>query len=405
MSMQAEDQRGRTTRLALGFTNYISLGMVGAVLGVAWPSVRDTFQAPLDAMGILLTASTIGFLLTSFNSGRIMDRVGPGRFLLLGNALHMMGAVVLALAPSWWTVVLASAISGIGSGCVDSGLNTYVAAHYQPSRMNWLHAFFGLGSTLGPPLVTVILAEGLSWRWSYGTLSILPMGLAVYFLVTAKSWRLDTGEEEAQGGAKRRASNRETLKLLPTWMGIGLFFVFVGVELTAGQWSFTLLTEGRGLLVSSAGLWVSIYWGSLTVGRIVLGFVVDHVEATPMLRLTMIGAAIGAALLWWNPAEAASLAGLGLMGFSLASIFPVMISVTPERVGKEHAANAIGFQVASGGIGSALPPALAGVLARAYGLESIGLFLVIGSILMVALHEATLPRKGKDKRKQEAIAG
>ena len=202
------------TRLLLAFATFVGLGTGGALLGVAWPSIHDTFQVPLDAMGVLLTASTIGLLLSSFNSGRIVGRIGTGRFLLMGNALQAIWAIIFVLAPEWWVIVLASAIGGFGSGCIDSGLNTYVATHYRPSRMNWLHACFGLGSTLSPLMVTAILGAGYAWRWSYAIFAVIVAGLAVYFAITARRWQITTDAAETDAQPARKVSNLETLKLL-----------------------------------------------------------------------------------------------------------------------------------------------------------------------------------------------
>ena len=46
---------------------------------------------------------------------------------------------------------------------------------------------------------------------------------------------------------------------------LGWFFLYVGVEVSAGQWSFTLLSEARGTDEVLASVFVASYWGGLTV--------------------------------------------------------------------------------------------------------------------------------------------
>jgi fucose permease len=79
-----------------------------------------------------------------------------------------------------------------------------------------------------------------------------------------------------------------------------------------------------------------------------------------------------------------------MLGFSLAPIFPLLISLTPARLGEARAAHAIGLQVSAACLGSAALPGAAGLLARWRGLESIGAFLVVGTVLLALLHEALL---------------
>jgi len=106
----------------------------------------------------------------------------------------------------------------------------------------------------------------------------------------------------------------------------------------------------------------------------------------------ILGVTLGSAFVWWNVAEPLNFLGLVTIGFSLAPLFPSLISSTPRRVGAAHAANAIGFQVAAGSVGIAVLPGFAGVLAENLGLEIIGPFLVVASVAMLLLHEALVRR-------------
>ncbi|MBN1964946.1 MAG: MFS transporter, partial [Anaerolineae bacterium] len=155
-----------------------------------------------------------------------------------------------------------------------------------------------------------------------------------------------------------------------------------------GQWPYSLFTEGRGIAATVAGTWVSVFWGGLTVGRFLAGVLTDRLGVHRLLRFSMIGVILGAALIVPQVAALNAL-GMAVTGFMLAPIFPLLIASTRDRVGRAHAPNAIGFQVAAAGLGFAILPGLAGVLAGAIGLEVIGPFLVACALLMWALYEIT----------------
>jgi MFS family permease len=77
----------------LAYVAFIALGMPDGLLGVAWPSIRTSFSIPLDAIGMLLTASVAGYMTSSFLSGPLITRLGVGRVLaascaMTGVALH-----------------------------------------------------------------------------------------------------------------------------------------------------------------------------------------------------------------------------------------------------------------------------------------------------------------------------
>jgi fucose permease len=101
-------------------------------------------------------------------------------------------------------------------------------------------------------------------------------------------------------------------------------------------------------------------------------------------------AVAGALLLWWNPADWVSFAGLAIIGFALAPVFPLLISSTPSRLGVADATNAIGFQVGAASFGIAILPGLAGWLAQRTTLEIIPPFLMSTALIMLLLHEVAV---------------
>ncbi len=378
--------------VGIAYAGFVLLGLSGGLLGVAWPSIQETFGLSLDAVGMLLLVSTTGYLVSSFVSGPVASRVGSGVLFVVGGVLAMVGTLGYSLAPTWWFMVLLGFLGGLGTGSIDAGLNTYFARHHRPSLMNWLHACFGLGATFGPIVMTVSLGADLSWRWSYGATGVLFGVLALAFGLTRTRWEsLAPASAEAElDPSAAKIGIADTLRLPLVWLGIAIFVTYAGIETSAGQWPYSLFTEARSVAESTAGVWVSIYWGSLTVGRLFFGGVVDRLGVVRMLRLSMLGVLCGAGMVWWNGADLVSFLGLALTGLSLAPIFPLLVSITPKRVGDKHAANAIGFQVAAAGLGIGILPGLAGVLAEKLGLEIVGPFLLVTSLAMLLLHEALL---------------
>ena len=276
--------------------------------------------------------------------------------------------------------------AGLAGGAIDAGLNAYGATHFSARVLNWLHASFGVGTTLGPLIVTAVLSAGEVWRLSYVIVGSCQLALALTFFVTRRRW-LEVG---ALGDAAARpvvpARTRDTLRRSSVWLGMLTFFFYSGVEFVTAQWSFSLLTLQRDVPVATAGLLVSLYWGSLMVGRVLFGIVADRVPLVATLRLCMLSAGVGAMLFWLEPTRLLSFFGLMLIGFSLAPIFASLISLTPARVGREHSDNAIGFQIASAGLGGATLTAVVGVIAGVVGLEAIGASIVVMAVLLFGLY-------------------
>lgn len=339
----------QTTILLVGLTyiSFISLGLPDGLLGVAWPSIRTFFDLPLDALGALLVMFTAGYLLSSFSSGRILARLNVGLLLALSCLATALGLLGYALTPNWWIMVALGLLSGLGAGAIDAGLNTYAATHFSPRSVNWLHACYGIGATIGPFIMTSVLAAHHPWQRGYVIVGIGQLTLAMCFGMTSKLWANNKREaglaqnDHSKSASSVRASPTSptltgTLRLPAVWLSLAVFFVYTGIEAAAGTWSYSLFTEGRGVPMMMAGTWVSVYWGCLTAGRLLSGFAINFVTVRLLLRYCIVGIALGAGLIWINITNFISFIGLALMGLSSAPIFPSMIATTPERLGETH---------------------------------------------------------------------
>jgi fucose permease len=191
----------------------------------------------------------------------------------------------------------------------------------------------------------------------------------------------------------------ETLRRPRVWLSALLFFLYVGAEVSYGTWTYSLLVESRGVDPAMAGLWVGSYWATFTIGRVVAGLYAKRLGVNLLVLGGLAGALLGTALLIWNPAQAANLLAVALIGFAIAPIFPAFVSGTSQRVGVHFAANTIGMQMAATGLGTAVIPSLVGVLARRTSLEVIPLCMaaVFAGLLGLYLLAVKLRQKAESQ--------
>jgi len=386
----------QTLLLALAYLGFVSLGLPDAVLGVAWPSLRGEFALPQSGLGLVLTGFAVGFFLSSSSAGRLLQRLGVGTLLAVSTALVALALFGYGLTPSWTLFLLAAAVLGLGSGAIDAGLNAYAAGHFSPRHMNWLHAAYGLGAALGPFAMTGAIAAGLSWRGGYLLLAVVLTGMACLFLATRGRWLGDVRLDGAARAGGTLSAGRVLRRPL-VWLQILLFFVYTGTELTAGQWCFALLTEARGMAPAPAGVWAGLFWVAMFAGRVGLGFVADRLGPDRLVRLGTVGGLIGALALALAPTPV-GLAGLLLLGFSLAPIYPMLMSRTPARLGADAALHTVGFQVSAAMLGALALPSLAGLAADRVGIEAAAVIVAGGAVAVFVLHEILLRVGGSGRR-------
>ena len=381
--------------IALIYIAFISLGLPDGLLGVAWPEMRISFSLPLDALGIILIGSTTGYLLSSFFNGFFIRKVGVAILLALSCLATALALIGYTLVPVWWLLPLLAVIAGLGAGAIDAGLNTYVEKNFNEGLMQWLHASFGVGVTLGPIIMSFAIKYFDSWRIGYIIVGSAQILLAVTFALTLSLWKDPKIKKEAEIEENKSKNNKtkqkeikllDTLKNLPALLSVILFFIYTGIEMAVGHWTYTLFTESRGISTALAGFWVSTYWGSFTVGRILAGFLAYKFLSRKIAKFAAVLGLIGSILIAVNLSQWLSLIGLAVTGIAIAPIFPALISSTSYRVGKEHTANTIGMQISAAGLGGALIPGLAGVLAQNISLEIIPIFIIILFVLFLTIN-------------------
>ncbi len=386
--------RVKVNLLVLAYIAFVALGLPVSLMGVAWPTLRTEFSLPLDALGLLLISSTVGYFLASFFIARLINRFGIGSMLIFSSLASAVAFFGYPLAPAWSVIVGIGALGGFGGGVLDAGLNTYLAAEYKESEMQWLHASFGIGATLSPLIMTASLALFASWRPAYIFVGTLMVIMALCFFLTLPAWKrpkqLSTGAAESEDAERGlmdyHTSLWETLLRVVTWVGILMFLLYTGAELTLGNWTYTLFTEGRGVSPQLAGLWAGGFWATFTIGRVLAGLYAHRIRLNTMMYGALVLALVGAILFWWNPIALVGVAGVFIVGFAMAPIFPGLVSSTGQRVGQRHAGNTIGIQMSAAGLGGALLPSLAGFLAERISLETIPVMLSVSLLGLLILH-------------------
>lgn len=383
--------------ITLIFLSFIALGMPDGLLGVGWPTIRADFGIPLDAIGWLLFSVMSGYLASSFFSGELLKRWRVGKVLIVSCLITGAGLIGYTLVSSWWMMVALGVLAGLGAGAIDSGLNAYVADNFGPGLMQWLHASYGIGVTSGPLVMTYFLSQFNAWRPGCVLVGGFQLLLAFTFWLTLPMWQskgANSGEhDEEPYPASQKASVWQTIAHPTAWIGFVLFFLYTGSEVTVGTWTYSLLTEARGVQPEFAGLFAGSYWFMFTIGRILAGLVTRKLDIRRLVLICFSAALLGAALLLWNPFALSELVAVGVIGFAFAPIFPGLVSGTLARVGRTHMDNAIGIQMAFASLGGTALTSLVGLAARRWGLEVMPAAMVVFLSVAISLYWFSLRRQ------------
>lgn len=386
-----------TLFLIIIYASFISLGLPDSMLGVAWPLMQPVFHVPTSYAGLISMTISMGTVVSSLLSGKMIKRFGTGKVTFFSVFLTAAALCGFCFAPSYFCLLLLAVPLGLGGGAVDSGLNEYVAEHYSARHMNWLHCFWGIGAMTGPLILSFYIAHGSSWRNGYLTVSVLQFILVAVLFFTLPLWKKqpnsaannETGTDSDSNKVVNKRGVLFPLKIKGVKTVLLAFLFYCGIETTLGLWSSSYFIHAKGIGAATAAQWVSSFYLSITVGRFVTGVVSGKLKNRQLIRTGEIVIVVGTMLMLLPLSKYVTLAGFVLIGLGCGPIFPCMLHETPARFGKENSQYIMGIQMAVAYIGSSFLPPVFGFIASNLSVIVLPLFLLFYIIIIIASSEST----------------
>jgi FHS family Na+ dependent glucose MFS transporter 1 len=331
---------------------FILLGLTVAAEGPTLLKLAEHTSSALDEINSLFLFSSLGYLLGSFIGGRLYDRV-PGHRLMSG-VLVFLGLMValVPLAPSRAVLFAIVLILGLFKGALDVGCNTLLLWVHNETVgpfMNGLHAFFGVGAFISPLIVAQVLSVTGDIYWVYWFFAIAAFPIAIWI------WNLPSPASRAVPVQHQNS----TFPILPVFIMVLCFILYVGGEAGYGAWIYTYaFTLNFGTEITAAYL-TAAFWGSFTLGRLLGIWVSTLAKPLTILVLDFAGCLLSIGLiLLFQESTAVLWIGTILFGLSQASIFPTFLTLAEERM---HITGTIaGLFLVGAGVGGMILPWLIG---------------------------------------------
>jgi MFS family permease len=344
--------------LALIYLVFVSLGLPDALLGSAWPVMYEDLGARVGAQSFITIVITACTIVASLNTAKLMHKVGTGKLVARSVGLTAVSILAFSLCRHLWQLLLVAVPYGLGAGVVDTALNNYVAVHYGERHMNWLHACWGIGTSVSPVIMGRALAGSLSWQGGYLVVGIIQVIITLVVVLSLPMWKAT--ESGAHGLADfeetpaKSLRYREALALPGAKTAINSFACYSSFEGICALWTTSYLVMARDVSEANAATMLSLFYMGITVGRLFSGFVAPHVGNQGMIRRGQVVVAVGLVCLLFGEGFYVLCAALVLIGLGCAPICPCFISLTPERFGDDISQTMVSLQMACGYIGAAV---------------------------------------------------
>lgn len=389
--------RSSSLPIALAFFGFGLVGLAGGANGVLLPSLSAFYHVGDGVIGLLFLLSSLGYFLSALSSSLFTERIGLRWFLILGATAVFLGLFPFALQMPFWLLLTARLLVGFGVGMIETGLNVYITSlPRHTGLLNSLHAFYGVGGLLGPLLASTILASQWGWQHVYLLLAGLNLLLIPSFVISFGSLYRRSSSSMDEEPIKENVLGA-TLKLPIIWIATLFLLIYVGIEVSVGNWSYSFLLEARHQGTLLAGWVVSGFWLGLTIGRFTLHRLAERlgISTKKLMSICLAGIALSLVLIWLLPLSTIAAIGFCLIGLCLAPIYPLTVAIAPTLVPTRLGPSAIGLLVSVSIIGLALFPWIAGIVAQFFGIWTLlpymlGLTIVLIGVWYVLTRHASM---------------
>ncbi len=381
--------------LAIIYLAFISLGLPDSLLGAAWPAMYKGFGVPVSYAGVISMIIAVGTIISSLQSDRLTRKLGTGKVTAISVLMTAAALFGFSISHSFVMLCLWAIPYGLGAGSVDASLNNYVALHYESRHMSWLHCMWGIGASLGPYIMGIVLTGGQSWNMGYRYIAVLQIILTAILLLSLPLWKKHTVSNSITSTAglqNEPLSLRQIVKIPGAKEVMLTFFCYCALEQTTGLWASSYLVLYRGLSSETAAGFASLFFIGITIGRALSGFLTIKFNDMQMIHLGQRILFAGILSLLMPFGELTSLLGLILIGLGCAPIYPCIIHSTPAHFGADKSQAIIGVQMASAYIGTCLMPPLFGLIANYVSITLFPFYLLATLILMITMHEILLKK-------------
>ena len=370
--------------LVVIYMSFISLGLPDSMLGAAWPMIYPTIGADVSMAGFISMTACIGTVISSLSFSRIARRFSTRVITAFSIFVTSFALFLMSKATSIYMMLPISLLLGLGGGCVDSALNNYVSLHYSTGAMSFLHGFWGVGTTIGPILLGILIPLGYTWRTGYVSLSAIQGVILFLSILAFPLWKQKEKEYKEEGVSEddiKVVGTKEAIKRNGAIFALLGFFAYCALENTIMVWNATYMVSG-GLLESKAASFSSLFFWGMTIGRIMTGFVADKFGDAFMNRVGGVVLILAIILTPIVPVEFFWIVLL-LLGLGCAPFYPMMMHQTPRLYGVDASPSLIGLQMASAYVGSTLSPPVFGFISKYLGMWIFPLYILLFFILLV----------------------
>lgn len=382
---------------------FSALGLARFGYSVVLPAMQAGLGLDNAQAGALASANLAGYLVMALLGGALAAHWGARSVIVAGLTVASVGMLLTSMVDGLAGAAVWRAVTGIGSGAANVAVMGMWAAWFPASRRGLAAGIAVTGSSLSfitiGPLVPWLLTRGGvdGWRqcWQLFGGASLVIALLCLLVIRSRPGGASVNLSSPYGGADSRTAERhgswhDVFRSGAAWH-LGLVYVAFGFSYIIFMTFFVkhLMTAGGYSKAAAGNLFMTMGWANL-VCSFLWGGLSDRIGRKWAMMLIYLVHAVAFTLFGLAATPTAFLVAALLYGSSAFSIPAIMAAACGDLFGQRLAPAALGFVTLLFGIGQALGPSVAGMMADATGSFTSAFLLAAGVALLGAIGATTL---------------
>ncbi len=379
-----------TALLVIIFIMFIGLGTPDSVLGAAWPVMYRDLDLPISLAGYITATVSAFTIISSLFSSKVINKFGAGIVSAVSTLFTAVALLGYSFTNNFIFLFIFAIPLGLGAGAIDAALNGFVTLHYSASKMSYLHCFYGLGISLSPFVMSLVLGDG-NWRNGYRIMSAVQLLIALIGFCALPLWfKVKNKNSDEDEVPQKNIPLKQLLKMPKVWLSGFTFFFADAILITAGSWCSSYFVNVRNLDPDKSARITMLYYIGLAAGRFLSGVFADKLGRRKLLKISIFILPVAMVLFALPLNLSIGAISLLFIGIGIGPVYPNLAHLTPKNFGKDIAQSVIGFQQAMCYAGIMIMPSLFGLLAQLFSAALLPYYLIIMFVLCTASFSALM---------------
>ena len=377
------------------FVSYVLYGLSGNLLNSVWPKVAGDIGAAVALLGVVSTLCNITSGIACAFVYKIRRKYGTNVTISIGLVFMALCLILYYVAQNIYIIGIGFIILGIGNAIVDVGANSYVIKAYDAKKVSLLHACWGVGSSIGPMIMAFSISSLNNYRAGFAIGAIIIIAVFILMRFMKRKWMANKDKvakeivELHSVSEEEKTSNKKFTDIIKIDLAlIVMICFFFGNALNGlmNTWIATIFVEQRHISVIEGANLATVFFATLTITRVILGFVASSFKTKSVVLFGIILSIVGIGTMFIKSTNIHFLyLNAAILGIGISPIIPFLNHYLKDLFGENNVGEILSFCSIFSLTGIGISSFCATLVVRFFGIDVIQVYIITIAIILLLI--------------------